>query len=388
LTRFVVESAGPAQDAELRALLAANPMAGAVAISFRREPSYFLATELQGGFRQVFVLRDRETGRVIGAAARTTRAGFLNGELCEVGYLGDLRLDPAYRGSLLFLEAFHQLARLHQDGRTPLYFTVIAEGNQAVRDALTGLARLKPRPGLPRYRDLGRILSPAINLLGRRPDLSCDARIVRPGPEHRDGILACLNRNMARRQFAPHFSAGQFRAGETEGVQDQSASPLSYPTLHGFQLLDGYVALREERVVGYLGFWDQAAFKQSVITGYHGRLRWTRPLLNLGAGLLGWPRYPAPGQELRSFYACFPAVDEDDPAVFAALVRTLYNDHIRGPHAYFLLGLHEQDPLAAVLGAYTCTPYAGRLYAVHFPADAPAFDALDQRIPHIELATL
>lgn len=380
MSRFIVETAVPQDDADLRRLFAANPMPGEIEVAFHRDPSYFHATAVQGGFAQVFLLRDRTTGAAAGVGTRATRPGYLNGEVREVGYLADLRLDASYRSGLLFLEAFRTLAALDADGRTSLYFTVIAEGNRGAREALEGLRRLRPRADLPCYQHVGRLLSPAVNLLGRKRPLTA------PGCELGRGtvalvpdIVACLNRNMARRQFAPHFHISQFTGGPPEP---------GYPHLHDLHPEDMYVAVRDGRVVGVLARWDQSRYKQTVVTAYHGRLRRLRPWLNVGAALLGWPRYPAPGQPVRSVYAAFPAIDEDDRAVLAALVRALYNDQVGGRDAYFLLGVHERDPLATVLDDYSVTPFAGRLYAVHFSEGAPAFAALDDRVPFVELAML
>src|SRR5205823_4160131 len=106
------------------------------------------------------------------------RDGYLNGETAPVGYLADLRIAAGCRSTTLFLQAFRHLARLHEDGRARLYFTVIAEGN---RKALHNLGR--GSRGMPRYRDLGRLLSPAVNLLRRRPEIDAACEIVRGSPE-------------------------------------------------------------------------------------------------------------------------------------------------------------------------------------------------------------
>ena len=59
-------------------------------------------------------------------------------------------------------------------------------------------------------------------------------------------------------------------------------------------------------------------------------------------------------------------MDGDDLRRFRALLRSLYNDHVGGRHHYFVLGLHERDPLVPALEDYTLTPFAGRLFVVHF----------------------
>jgi hypothetical protein len=140
--------------------------------------------------------------------------------------------------------------------------------------------------------------------------------------------------------------------------------------------------------VGTLGKWDQSGFKQTVVRGYGRRLSLLRPVYNLAASVLSCARYPAPGSALRSFYAAFLAVDDDDVAVARALLTRLSNDHAGGPYHYFVIGLHEQDPLAAALDGFPKTPFAGRIFAVHFEDGAAAFGSLDGRVPYVELAML
>jgi hypothetical protein len=374
MARFVLEHASDAHDADLRRLMAENEMEGEIVLSFRREPSYFHASRVQGAFYQVEAARDTRSGEIIGVGTRAVRLGFLNGERENVGYLADLRLDARYRGGLLVARAYRHLARLHQDGRARLYFTVIAEGN---RQALQTIAA--GRAGLPPYRDLGRLLSPAVNLLRRKPPLDGKVEVVRGSEALLPEIVACLNRNLRRRQFAPCYTLDQFH---------RSAPPGEQSELRDFHVEQFYVAVRNGQVIGVVGKWDQSAYKQTVVTRYRGKLRLLRPLYNIAAALIGCARYPEPGMPLRSFYASFIAVDQDDVGVFRALLRRLYNDHVGSRYAYFLIGLHERDPLAAALADYSVTPFAGRLFAVHFADGDEPFCRLDNRIPYVELAAL
>ena len=366
MSRFVFETAGPNHDEALRRLFAENDMEGEMQISFRREPSFFHATELQGRLCQVIAARDQATGEIIGAGTRAVRQGYVNGELRDLGYLADLRLDKRYRSGLLVGRAYRYLRRLHQDGLAPIYFTVIAEKN---RLALATIA--SGRAGIPRYRDLGRILTPAVNLLKRKRPVTHDCKIVRGSAELLPGIVSCLNRNHRRRQFAPYYEVGHFSAGP-----------------RGFKVDDFYVALRNDTIVGVLGKWDQSGFKQTVVTAYHGKLRLLHPVLNFTSALAGGPTYPPAGARVRFFFASFIAIDDDDVDVFAGLLRALYNDHIAAGYDYFLLGLHERDPLRAVLKEFRLTPFSARLFAVHFADGAALFERLNGAVPYVEIAAL
>jgi len=368
MARVVLAPAEPADDAGLRRLLADSPMDGRIRLAFEREPSYFHAVGVQGRFAQVVVGRDLDTGALVGVGTRTVKPVFVNGEPRDVGYLSDLRLLPSYRNRTLVARGYRLLRELHADGRVDLYYTVIADDNAvALRTIASG------RAGLPAYRDLGAFDSPAVNLVRRKPSLAAGVEIVRGEPALLDAIVACLNQHGRAKQFAPVYAREDF---DPQG------------RLRGLGLDDVYVALDRGRVVGTIARWDQSAFKQTRVVGYRGALRVVRPLCNLGARVAGLPRFPRPGERLASFHAALIAVAGNDARIFAALLRRLYNDAVGGPHAYFVIGLHERDPLRRVLADYRCSPYRGRLFCVDFEDGAAACRALDDRVPHVEPATL
>ena len=349
-TKFVFDLAGECDDVELRALLRRNPMDGALQLTFEREPSFFDAASVQGEFHQVGVCRERVSGRIVGFGARAVSDGFVNGERSPLGYLSDLRLEPGRRGGTLVGRGYRFLRELHADGRAQLYTTVIFDQNEtALRTIASG------RAGLPTYNDCGRLLCPGIRLGRRKPPVRCDAEVVRGNASLWPQIVACVNRNNRRKQFAPEFRWDDFPASEF------------------------FVALRSRRVVGTVARWDQRAFKQTRVHGYRGALRWLWPFVR---GL------PQPGGLLNFFHASFVAVDDDDMTVWRALLRALYNDAIGGEFSYFVVGLHERDPLASVLEDYSAVPFAGRLFCVCFEDGEQTYRALDWRVPYVEVATL
>src|SRR5436190_21794140 len=97
MSRYRFELATPADDPELRRVLAATPMAGRIAVTFRREPSWFAGAVVDGRFRQVVACRDLRTGGIIGFGCRSVRDVFINGQPREVGYLSSLRVLPEHR---------------------------------------------------------------------------------------------------------------------------------------------------------------------------------------------------------------------------------------------------------------------------------------------------
>jgi len=303
---------------------------------------------------------------VVGLGARSIAPAFVSGVARDVGYLSDMRLEPSYRNGTLVARGYRLLRDLHRDGRVSFYTSVIFATNSL---ALKMVATT--RAGLPRYHDLGIVRCPGINITRRLGGCAADADVRRATPAMLPEIVACLNRNNARRQFAPVHSEHDFvRGGRWKD----------------FALHDCHVAVRGDRLVGVIGVWDQRAYKQTRIIDYASHLAVGRPMANLWRRWSGAPGYPRPGEYLR--YACvsFAAADDDDPRVMRALLRAAYNDQVGSDRLYLMMAAHVRDPWLPILEEYRRTPFEARLFCVGFDDDAVA--ALDGRVPHVEAALL
>jgi hypothetical protein len=366
-SRFLIEPATHEDDSALRDLFRRTSMGSGIEVSFEREPSYFEALAIQGEQHEVGIIRDRYTGRIIGSGSRAMRRGFLNGQAANVGYLGDLRLDPEYRNGTLAARLYRSLQS--RDIWCDWYYTVIFEENNRAIGTIA-----KGRAGLPTYHDCGRILCPGIELRGQLPPLSVPGVILRQAKkDDLPGIVDCLNLNSIRKQFSTFHKVEHFQGNKR---------------WKGLRLGDFHIAERDGKIVGVMAAWDQSAFKQTRIAHYNGHWRWLAPVSRWLAPLRRSPGLPVPGDCLSYFYACCIAVDDDNIDVFRGLLRELYNAQVGKKWHYFMIGLHERDPFTPVLEEYPRIPFAGRLFAVTLSENSGQLLPLDGRIPSVEVSTL
>ncbi len=363
--------AGVDDEPDLRRLLRENPMAGAIEVSLEREPDAFLAGAVEGDRHQAIVARDGGRARAIGMASRSVYGGFVNGRPCPVGYLGQLRLDRAYRGRpRLLARGFALLASLRDPHDLPFDLTSIVADNTAARRVLA--ARL---PGLPEYRELEAFHTLIIPVWRERRERPAGAFAVRAAvADDIDEIAACLARNRVRYQFARCWSADDLR------------SPV---ISRGLAPDDFVLATRGGRVIGCLALWDQGGFKQVVVRGYSRRLRWARAGLDLAARVLATPRLPEPGGLLPHAYVSHVAVDDDEPQVFGALFRAAYRCARRRKLTCVIAGFAARHPFLRVLRReYSAWTYRSLLYTVHWPDAGRPAAVPDGRMPHPEVAVL
>jgi hypothetical protein len=372
MSRYRFELASPADDEDLRRVLAETHMDGRIQVAFHREPSYFDAASVDGRFRQTIACRDTESGRIVGFGSRSIAERYVNGISAPVGYLSALRLLKEHRSRGLVARGYACFRKLHAaDNRTPLYLTTIAEGNQAALAVLT-----TGRAGLPAYHDAGRFYTVAIPIKRRRALPSNDFQGTIRSATAGDApmILDYLAQHGPARQFFPCYAAADIFSAQ--GLL-KSLTPD--------RLL---LAFDAGRLAGILAGWDQMAFRQSIVHGYSGALRYARPIYNAWAWARGLPPLPAVGSPFRYLIGALPVVADHRSEVFRALVDELLCRAAGWPYQYLLVGLHESDPLLPEVRRRSATEYKTRLFLVCWDDGEPLRESLDGRPPYLELGSL
>jgi hypothetical protein len=295
---------------------------------------------------------------------------FVNGKVQEIGYMSQLRIHPKYGHGLYLARGLAQGFRLyhdlHADGRAPFYLMSIIEDNLPARRLLTS--------GLPEYphvQEYTRMFTFAVYPVRRKRSLSLPypLKIIRGDESYASAIVDCLNRNGARKQYASYWTC--------DSLFIANLAPSDF-----FLMLNG------NRVVGCIACWDQNAFKQTVLRGYSNSVARWRKFANLFSIVGGWLYLPDPNTQLRHSYASHVAIDDDDPVVFSALLRELYNYNLEKGYSYFMVGLAEANPFRSIVKTYRPLTYVSQIYLVDWENDAELLRNIDHRIPGLEIAVL
>ena len=354
-------------DRALRRLLAVTPVPGRVALSFEREPSFFAGCQTLGTTCQVIVGRQRSTGQIAGLACRATRWLHVNGAPRRLGYLGQLRVDRAFRGQSLLLRGFRFLRQLHDADPVEAYLATITDENRQAR----GLLVEHPRGHFPTFREVTRVSTLALFVRGT------GSAADRARPEELPAIIRFLNEHGPRRQFFPVYREADFTAGS---LTTAGFNPKDFVVVRG----------RQGAIQGLMGVWDQSAYKQTVVRGYDAHLGRLRPVVNLAARAAGMRRapLPPPGEHLSNVYASFVCLASDDPTIFQRLLRQAMALAAQRRANYLTIGLTEGDPLLRIARRYPHLSYHSRLYLAAWDGCA-LYNHLDAtRVPYVEIAAL
>jgi len=333
-----IRCADAADSFDLCRLVREVPLPGGISLAYARDPDFFAALPAEGRLNQVVVAVDNEG--ISTMAMRSIRPVFVNGTATDLGYLHGLRSRQGrsrFGRGFLFVRSLHE-----QDRLVPAYLMTVVAGNRATRTMFE-----KKRSVFPRFEPFGTLVTHALLVAQQNTRRGPAPEAVTTGstdlfPE----MLRFLNRRFALKQFAPVLDEAYFSTMSALGLRPDSF----------------LVKMDGNRIAGVLALWDQSAFKQCIISGYHGRFGFLRPFVNAYLRLNGFHPLPADGKQVGIVYGCFVAIEEDDPSVLDILLDEALR-RLSGTGAQFLIvGLHERDPLRKALRNRHCIRYRSTVY--------------------------
>jgi hypothetical protein len=366
--KLEIALATAADDAAIRGLCRRETIPGRITVRYEREPEFSLGCRVTGDEFQVVVARESEDGAVVGVACRSTRELFVNGSPRRIGYLGQLRVDQRFRGRWLVSRGFSMLREIHEQDPVPAYLVSIVAGNREAKEILVR----KARKSFPAFHCVADFETLAISLGRAKTPLDAGVEISLGSSAQIGEMVQFLQRHGKRRQFFPVWTEDPFHELASLGLRVE----------------DVRIARRSGKIVGIAGLWDQGAYKQTVIQEYSGWLKAAAPFYNVGASWVGRPTLPKPGMKLRSVYAAFVCIADDDPQIFSALLRELYNSACSQGFEYLLIGLDAGDPLLPTARKYHHVLYPSRLYLAEWPDGGRFHEQLERRATYVDIATL
>ena len=331
-------------------------MPGDIELIYMKSPDFFKAVTTQGKTQQVLVAC-REDGKIVATGVRALRRATVNGEAQTIGYLGELRIAPEARRLRVLFNGYKAMKALMTDGQSLLHITTIVEGNRNAKVALTWKNKYST---IPNYVDLGLLKTYFIfPFLWKR---RCKYDIEHGSLANLDAIVDFITAKAKERQFYPVYTRGEFLA------------------LPDFHIEDFHVVREGGSIVGVGALWNQTGFKQMLVNKYNGTMKLLKRLFS---------RFlPDEGEVIANACLSFVAIQDDRAEVLEALLAHIYNDLRKTKVRYFMVCLHERDPLNAAVRHFPKLTYRSRLYAADYADEKAIRSRIDNRVPYVEVATL
>ncbi|HLP42500.1 MAG TPA: hypothetical protein VK465_13410, partial [Fibrobacteria bacterium] len=273
-----------------------------------RPEDFFRILEVRGPGSKVVVGRDTERdGRLAAYGVVAYRPCYVNGALRAVPQFLEVFISPEYRNAGLFSRgcAFYQEHVLRGDD--------FAQSQVCVTNQLALKVFTSGRGGGPAFLPYGRHALITLPLgdvpgMGRAGAAARRVESRRAQPEDIPALDAFFKEWGPTKQFFPAYEFGALGTGYYLDLA----------------IDDFFLGFRNGRLAGVVGVWDQGRFKSThTLDGAEGNaIRGGKPLF-LHAMLM----------------------EENDPAVMAALVDCIRAAYAESPFGFLTLGLDAEDPL-------------------------------------------
>ncbi|MDF1821294.1 MAG: hypothetical protein P1U64_06975 [Alcanivoracaceae bacterium] len=365
MSGVIIRPADRADDAAILTLVRRTPQPGRMVLNFEREPAFFDGAEVTCEQPDVWVAQlpdgDEDVIAVFNIGYRRV---FVNGEPRSIRYAHDLRIDPAWRGSLLLVRMFRKLRGILADGEWMQ--TVILSGNEASMSTVGS-----GRAGLPTYYPDGHI-DTALLFAPLRQSRSDGLLVRRATTADLPLMQEMIDTLGPRRQYFPCYDLAALRDGGRY--------------FRGMHIGDYWLAFEGARLVAMAGLWDQKPFKQTRVLRYPRGTEWLRHGYNVWGRLLGGVTLPPSGGviDYRSVHTLL--VRDDCPLRLQALLRPMVVQ-ARSERAALVLAFFRGDPLAAALEGFRRQLLESEHFLVSYSGD-PRPSLEPARLPYIEVARL
>jgi GNAT superfamily N-acetyltransferase len=352
------EAVASDNDALLQ-LTRATPMQGTIALRIDRDPDFFALPRARGE-AIVFVATCGE--RLVGCMSAAIHMAYISGIRERIAHATDLKVHPDFTGKRLGARLIrHTEAYLRSRG-VDLCFNLVADGNHHVMHLSHG------RHGTPVPVMLGRFF---VDQLVASPfrARSKRYRVEEAGPEDIPEIAAMLDRRSSQRSFAPPISVGDFDVS--------AATPARFRKM---------LMVRDAgRVIATLTIEDTHDLRQNVLIGIPWSIHLALGVLRLMALPVPGLRIPRLGEPLAILYVRWMACSDGNESALRQLLSEARAEAFKRAFVFVSVGLHERDPLRAVVAGIPRLTFTSRAMATSL-IEPDRVQSLVNQIPYEDFA--
>jgi hypothetical protein len=329
----------------LKSILRQTPMISWVTLCTQHEPCYFASANMFGHRETILAYKDDTSAKTVGMGSYVKTAVHINGNMVTAGYLGELRVLPAFRNKPgIIRNAFKSLKKLAGTlAEDAHWFTSIATQNTVAKRLLE--VNLK---GMPVYRPQGELVTMALSArAGKFSNIMQRAQVV-----DIPALAEFYNRQARQFQYSPVLSEQWLR--NLDGG-------------NGLRLQDFWLLKDGESIRACFAVWDQRKFKQTVVRGYRFPLNIVCRLHNLLPNLSRRVRLPRVGEQINYVFIAFLAIDKSVQIRCRAIIESALALIKSVNVDIAMLGLSSHNPIFKQLDAYPKKTYHSCIESVTWP---------------------
>ncbi len=338
-------------------------------ICFDRQPDIFALTRCKYDDYYYQGLFDGETLKGFGMVGYHT--ALVNGDPTGVFCARDLYILPEARGRGFVAQSTESHFREHQH-LAPLGYGLIMQGNRA------SMRFVGKRPDSNHYSPLSRVIGRQVIhtiLLALPVAVSRDYIIRRAQTDDIPAIVRLLNAEHKDRLFGKIYTETSFQAT----LQKSS----------GLSISDYFLAFdRNGKCCGVCAGWDMSGMKQTRVLKYGRAFLPARAAWKAISILFNRPPLPKPGEHFREVTLTDYAVQDRNPAIMNALLRSVYCEYRQLGYHFMVWGSCMDDPLLAAARGFMSQKIVSNIVLFSTQAGLLEEGMVKNQLPYIDISAI
>jgi len=322
------------------------PMAAKLVVNNDRSPDYFYLDELMGDKFVVFVAE--KNGGIIGTVGIVFRTVEYQGNPISIAYIGGIKIENPSQNTMLAFRLMKHVTDYLMDTPIKLGFILVIGANHAMEALLSG------RAGIP-----------AFDLVSHyRVKNIFPLPLLRPGKKY--GLRLATQTDIP--EMAELYR--QFYAGYELKPNWTAEYLASLYTQKDFNLDNTGLAIHNDTIVAAISLWDQAQFKNTVISRYGGKFAFLKKIMS------PLRLVPPEGQPLSELVIRHLAFKDGYRDAAADLLKWAIQNN-RRKYRFFRCGYPLHSPQAEVVDKFRGVSIPVNFYTVFRSGDPDRDDMVN-----------
>lgn len=334
-----------------------------------RSPDFWEAISIHGFDNKVLAVIDKEKDHIAAACIISLRHSYISGSVKTTGYMSGMKARREYRGSLAFARFMQLFNSYWKENKAVCWMFSTFTDNEVLNKLMHTPHRLFPEVRIAaRYTTY--LFKPGILRKKTEPSDSLSFRFARK--DDMEELTRFLNKEYQKLDFT-----------QPENILDIETGSGS---LKDMNLPDLLLAIRNDKIVGTAGLWDQSQYRRWYVDHYSTTYSLARPLINLVARIRNIPPLPASGKAIDYRLISILFVKNHDAEVCSGLISRLCQNV--SDREIISLGLPDGHPLSYLFQRMRCIKLRNNLYLAYKKENEQMFENVKSERIYIEQGNL
>jgi hypothetical protein len=298
-------------------------------------------------------------GSLKGIFLMAPHQGYVNGEPKKIYYLGNAFIAPEMRRKAFIANAGAEFFN-GQEAMPELGYSLIMKKNARAENYI---GKTSPDyPLLPNSRVIADFVGRSVPLI--MPKKYKGEYEIRPATEADIPYLASsLDERSRTMTFGQIYTATTIE----ELVRKRP----------GFNISNFKIALRNGSPAGFCSAWDSSPIRQTRVLHFGKKFFPVLALYRLISAFTAIPPLPANGEQFREMHIGHVCIEDNDPRIFEALLRYIYQEAREAGMHIMLWGSYDKDPLLAAMRSFRGVEIRSSIVAI-----STKKELLEQALPN------